>query len=249
MLTRNRTNPLFAADSFRLLRGEEATERARNDPDSLDLLIWNVFASLETHSDPRWLAGRLQMLGGPAVREPIRISLWTGAERDPLLQPPSSYLAHVRGRAHEVGAEDSSVADFAAPVAVPVRIESPEVLILVEAVWDQPGLGNGGRDRLAELIDVGLEQARRVGKTLALAVVYRSGTPAASELSQRINALRSEKALTTALPHRTSIPPVILREMSWQQLLRIWHSEIEYLDLSGSEVRQFTAHCQERGLL
>lgn len=249
MLTRKRTNPLFHPDAFRLIAGEERAQRALDDDDSIDLLVWNVFSTLEHHSDQRWLAGRLQQLGGPAVREPIRISLFTGGEREPRLVPPASYIAYVRERAQAVGGDDASVAEFAAPVTAPVRIESPDVVTLVDAVGDRTHLGHGGRERLVELIDVGLEQARRTGKTLAVAVIYTSRSTAASALSARVNALRNEATLAAALPHRRTVPPVVLREMSWQQLLRIWQSELPYLDLQGAPVKAFLAHCRDRGLL
>ncbi|HVM21498.1 MAG TPA: hypothetical protein VM307_16185 [Egibacteraceae bacterium] len=249
MLTRKRTNPLFHPDAFRLIAGEERAERALNDPDSLDLLVWNVFASLETHEDQRWLAGRMQLLGGPAVREPVRMSLWAGGAREPRLEPPGSYLARVRERARQTGADDASVASFGAPVTVPVLIESPDVVILVDAVLDRTTLGHGGRERIVELIDVGLEHARRLDKQLAVATIYRSGSPAAAELSARINALRTDKGLAEALDHRRTLPAVVLREISWQQLLRIWQTEAGYLRVPGHQVKAFVAHCRERGLL
>lgn len=247
--TRQRTNPVIMRDAFTLVAGPERAERAAQDPDSVDLLVWNVFASLETHSDPAWLAGRLQALGGAGIREPVRISLWTGRDHEPLLQPPSSYVAAVRERAREAGADDASVAEFAAPVSVPVRIESPDTVALVEAVYDEPSLGNGGRERILELVDVALEQGRRLGKSPAVAVIYTSGTPAAAELSSRMNTLRTPRALAEALSHRTTVAPVVLREISWQQLLRMWQAELDYLQLDGQPVKQFLAHCRARGLL
>ena len=249
MLTRKRTNPLFDPEAFRLIAGEERAERALEDPDSIDLLVWNVFSTLERHSDQAWLAGRLQQLGGPGVREPVRISLFTGGDREPLLEPPASYIAHVRERARGAGGDDASVAEFSEPVAVPVRIESPDVVTLVDTVDEQGTLGRGGRERVVELIDVGLEQARRTGKNLAVAVLYVSGSSAASEVSARVNALRNQGALAAALPHRKGIPPVVLREMSWQQLLRIWQAEVGYLHARDFPVKPFLAHCRNRGLL
>ena len=249
MLTKNRTNPLFSEGAFRLVAGDERADRARNDPDSVDLLVWNVFSSLETHSDQRWLANRLQILGGPAVREPVRLALWAGADRDPRFRPPASYVNYVRSKAAAVGGDDDSVKEFAAPVTVPVTIDSPDVITCVDAVLDQTSTGHGGRERLIELIDVALEQGRRVGKTAAVAVIYAAGTAAAAQLSPRINALRSERVLAAELPHRESVPPVVLREISWQQLLRVWSAERDYLDLSGQPVKPFLAHCRDRGLL
>ncbi len=249
MLTKKRTNPLFFAESFRLQVGDERTEGALNDPDSIDLLVWNVFSTLETHRDRRWLANLLQTLGGPAVREPVRISLWPGADREPLLRPPASYASFVRERAKRVGGDDASVAAFAAPVSVPVLIESPAVVTLVDAVGDRTNSGHGGRERLIELVDVALEHARNVGKTVSVAVLYISGSAAANELSPRINALRNERVLAAELPHRSSVPPVVLREMSWQQMLRMWANEVGYLDTGGQPVKPFLQHCRNRGLL
>ena len=247
--TKKRTNPLFAPDDFALLVGPERAERALEDPNSVDLLVWNIFSTLDTHSDPRWMAGRWQQLAGPGVREPVRTSLWTGRDREPLLHPPAAYIAKVRERAHAAGGDDASVAEFAAPVEVPVRLESPDVLGLIDAVWDQPGRGRGGRERLIELIDVAIDQARRLGNTAAVGVIYRSGSAAAAELSPRINALRNERTLAAELPHRPSLPPVVLREMSWEQLIAIWQAELGYLDVDGLPVKPFLAHCRERGIL
>ena len=247
--TRNRTNPLFAPEAFELLVGPERTQRALEDPDSVDLLVWNIFSTLDTHRDPRWMAGRWQQLGGPGVREPVRVSLWTGRDREPLLHPSSSYITQVRERAKAAGGDDASVAEFAAPVEVPVRMESPDVLALIDAVGSQTARGRGGRDRVIELIDVAIEQSRRLGKTAAVGMIYRSGTAAAEELSPRINALRSDKVLAAEMSHRSSLPPVVLREMSWEQLVRIWQAELGYLDVDGLPVKPFLAHCRERGIL
>ena len=249
MRTRNRTNPLFAPEEFALVAGPERAQRALEDPDSVDLLVWNIFSTLDTHQDPRWMAGRWQLLGGPGVREPVRLSLWTGRDREPLIHPPSSYIAQVRERASAAGGDADSVAEFAQPVEVPVRLESPDVLALIDAVGAQPGRGRGGRERLVELIDVAIEQSRRLGKTAAVGVIYRAGTAAAAELSPRVNALRDDRTLAAELPHRSTLPPVVLREMSWEQLVRIWQSELGYLDVDGLPVKPFLAHCRERGIL
>ena len=249
MLTKKRTNPLFSPEAFRLVAGEERAERALHDPDSVDLLVWNVFSSLETHRDERWLAGRMELLAGPGVREPVRLSLWVGGEREPKLRPPASYITHVRERARSVGGDDASVAEFAEPVAVPVLLDSPDVVGVIDAVYDRTNLGHGGRERLVELIDVAMEQAHRLGKSAAVATIYKAGTPAAAELSPRINALRSERTLAAELPHRSKLPAVVLREISWQQLLRVWRSELDYLDVGGQPVKPFLQHCRDRGLL
>ena len=249
MLTRNRTNPLFDPEAFRLVAGEERAERALHDPDSVDLLLWNIFSTLDTHADRRWLASRMQNLAGPGVREPVRMSLWVGGTRDPRLRPPASYVNAVRERARAVGGDEASVAEFAAPVQVPVLLDSPDVVGVVDAVYDQINLGHGGRERLVELIDVAMEQAHRVGKSAAVAVIYKSGSAAAAQLSPRVNALRNERVLAAELSHRSTLPPLVLREMSWQQLLRIWRSELDYLHVGGKPVKPFLAHCKQRGLL
>ena len=247
--TRRRTNPAFWPAELRLQLGEERAERALSDPDSVDLLVWNVFASLETHPDRDWLAYRLQLLGGAGVRAPVRLALWTGARREPLLQLSPAYAAHVRRRAATAGGDDEDVAAFLAPVEVPVRVESPDVLVLVEATLAVVPAGIGGRDRLAELVDAGVEHARRLDKRLAVGFVYQSGTQAARELSARVTALRDPQRLARALPHRADLPPVVLREASWQQLLRVWEAEVGFLDLGGQPVRAFRQHCRARGLL
>ena len=246
MLTKKRTNPLFNPDAFRLVAGEERAERALNDPNSVDLLVWNVFSTLDRHRDGRWLAGRMQMLAGPAVREPVRLSLWAGEDRGARLEPPASYINHIRERA---GGDAATVAEFGAPITVPVLLDSPDVIGLIDAVDDRANLGHGGRERLVELIDVAMEHARRVGKSPAVGIIYTSGAAAAAELSPRVSALRKDKLLASALPHRKDLPPVVLREMSWQQLLRVWQSEVGYLDVPGYLVKQFLQHCRDRHLL
>lgn len=250
MLLRSKkhTNPLFDLQQLRLLLGEERAERALTDPASVDLLTWNVFSTLDTHSDRSWLAYRLQALGGPGITAPVRLSLWTGAQREPLLRPPTGYLAHVRALAKAHGGDDAAVGDFTAPVEVPVRLESPGVLALIDTTIGTVPRGRGGRDRLVELLDVGIDAARRLGNTLTVGVVYASGTAAAAELSARVNELRDPRALAEALPHRATLPPITLRELSWQQLIRTWHNEAGYLKLGGQPVRGFVEFCRRRGL-
>ncbi|MBA2528663.1 MAG: hypothetical protein H0V19_01655, partial [Euzebyales bacterium] len=199
---KRRTNPLFFPDELRMLLGGERAERALTDPDSVDLLTWNVFSTLDTHRDRRWLAHRLQAFGGAAVRAPVRLSLWTGAEREPLLHPSPAYVAEIRRRAAEHGGDAASVAGFSAPVEVPVRVESPDVLALVETTVANVPRGRGGRDRIVELVDAGMDHARRLGRGLAVAFVYQSGTDAAAELSARLNALRDPARLAAELPYR-----------------------------------------------
>jgi hypothetical protein len=174
----------------------------------------------------------------------VRISLWTGKDVEPRLEPSSEYVQHLRGR---VG-EDAEVSEFVAAVEVPVRIETRNVLVLVDTMWDTPRRGSGGRDRLIELVDVGLVQAERVGKELAVAVVYRSGARAAAEVSRRINDLRSAEVLRAELPWLTSVPEVRFRELAWQQLATIWRNERRNLKLSGEPVKGFLAHMERLGI-
>lgn len=239
---RTRTNPAFYLDDLRLALGHdpERLQRALTEPASNDLLTWNVFASLETHGDPAWLAHRLEALGGPGVRAPARISLWTGRHREPLLRPTPQYAALVRERARAAGGDDDSVRAFLEPTEVPVRVETPDVLMLVDTVIGSHPRGVAGRDRLLELIDNGLAHARRLDRQLAVGVVYAAGSRAASELSRRLRSLRDPAHLAGELAHRPGpLPPVELHELSWQRLLQIWREEADYLDLGGEPTRAF----------
>lgn len=245
MATTTKPMPVFWADQARAVLGEDRFAREQRDPQSLDLLTWNTFQTLETHSDPEWLAYRLQQLGGTGVSTPVRLQLWTGRETEPLLQPSRGYLATVRDRAQAAGATEEQIARFREPIEVPVRIESPDVLCLVDTVLDETDRGTEGRDRLLELVDAGLEHARHLSKALAVAVVYRAGSPAAKELSARIAQLR--RTLPEELPHQPAAGRVELREVSWQQLLRTWESEADYLALPTSP-RPFLEHVKRNGL-
>ncbi len=248
---RTRTNPVFYPDQLRLALSSEPDrlERAFTDPTSLDLFTWNVFASLDTHTDEDWLAYRLQALGGSAVTAPVRLSLWSGRHSGPQLRSSRAYLDAIRSRTHEFGADATGdLAEFAEPIEVPVRIETPDVLLLVDTVWQRPPRGHGGRDRLVELIDAGLDHARRVDNKLAIGMVYAAGSDTGAELSHRINQLRDPDQLAVELPWREHLPPIVLREMTWAQLLATWEQEREYLDLGGQPVRAFLDHAQARGL-
>lgn len=242
-------NPLFYSE--RLAEVTEDSDRLaamRTDPTNVALLTWNVFASLSTHSDQQWLAHRLQALGGSSVRAPVSISLWTGRDREPLLQPSHAYRAALRQRLPAAVRDGNGLAPFEQPIEVPVRIESPDTLVLVDTVGTQYPRGAGGRDRLLELIDAGLDHARRLSRSLTLTVVYPSGTPAAADLSARINDLRDPATLRTALAHRSSVGPLALRELSWQRLVHLWEGERAFLDLGGQPVKAFLAHLRDRGL-
>lgn len=244
-LTTTKPMPVFWADRARAEMGEARYAEALRDPRSVDLLNWNIFQTLETHYDQDWLAYRLQQFGGTELTTPVRLQLWTGAKTDPLLQPSRGYLQAIRERALEAGATDEQIASFRAPIEVPVRMESPDVLCLVHTVMDTTDRGTAGRDRLLELVDGGLEHARRLGKSLAVAVVYLAGSRAATELSARLNELRG--TLATELPHQPGARDVQLREVSWQQLVRVWESESDHLDFPGS-AKPFLAHCKANGL-
>jgi len=251
MRTKTTTNPVFFADEALLELSDEARRDALlHDQRSVDLLTWNLFASLERHRDRAWLADRLRLLGGDKVREPIRISLWTGRTREPRLDPSPRYLALVRERVERSGttgdALDEAMREFAQPSEVPVRIESPDVLCLVDTYLAGYPVGVGGRDRLLELVDTGLDQAARLGKQLAVAVVYPSGTELGGQVSARVQALRG--GLRQELAHRDRVGDVVLRELSWQQLLKVWESEVDWLDLGGQPVKAFLSHCAALGL-
>lgn len=244
------TSPAFYADELRMLLGEEPERLARvlEDPDSVELLTWNVFASLDTHRDRRYLAYRFQAFGGGSVREPVRLSLWSGRHREPLLRPSAAYVARVRELARAAGGDASATKELEAPLEVPVRVETPDVLILIEPMLDAYPRGAGGRDRLVELIDAGLDQARRLSKTLAVAVVYPSGTSVAAQASACMQHLRDPAALAEELGRCDQVPPVVLREVPWQQLIRVWEQERDHLHLSGQPVRAFLEHARQRAL-
>lgn len=248
---RTKTNPAFYAEQLRLLLADapERLERLLSDPDSVDLLTWNVFSSLDTHRDGGYLAYRLQGLAGTQLVAPVRVSLWTGRDREPLLRPSSGYVAQVRERARAAGGDRAATAELEAPIEVPVRIESADVIVLVDTSLATPHRGPGGRDRVVELLDAGLDHARRMSKTLVLAFVHGAGPEGGGELSARLAALREPAALAAALPYRSTVPPVVLRESSWQQLLQIWEQEIPYLELGGQPARAFLDHVRARGLL
>ncbi|HVL98900.1 MAG TPA: hypothetical protein VM324_06395 [Egibacteraceae bacterium] len=248
-LLRTRQEVVFYADRLGLLLGADADRLSamRTDADSVDLLTWNIFASLGTHVDEQWLAHRLNPLGGARVRAPVRLAYWTGRHREPLLRPSHAYVAALRERSAKAGGGGAGVVAFTEPVEVPVRIESPETLVLVDTVGHRQPRGAGGRERVLELIDAGLDHARRLGCSLSVAVVYPSGTPAAGDLSARINELRDPATLRAELGNR-ALAPVALRELSWQRLVNIWEAERDYLDLAGQPVKAFLSHLEQRGL-
>ncbi|CAN5282103.1 hypothetical protein BH20ACT8_BH20ACT8_13420 [soil metagenome] len=243
---RTKQNPVFYADRLRIELADdpERVERAFTDPDSVDLLSWNVFASLDTDSDRDYLTALLRPFCGNDLTPPVSLSLWTGKEREPQLTPSPQYVRHVRQRA----GEDQDVSAFTCQIEVPVRIESRAVLGLVDVAVDSLPGGAGGRDRLTELIDAGAVQAHRIGKQLAVAVVYRSGTPAAAALSARINALRTSDGLRKAMPWADPLPEVRLREVPWQQLVRVWENERKHFRLFAQPVGGFLAHAERLGL-
>lgn len=245
MTTKTRPMPVFDAAAARAQLGAARYEQALRDPRSVDLLTWNVFHTLETHYDQDWLAYLMQGLGGTGVGPPVRMQLWTGRDADPLLRPSRGYLAQVRERATEAGAGEEALADFRALIEVDVRIESPDVLCLVDAMMDTYERGTEGRDRLLELVDAGLEHSRRLSKILAVAIIHRSGSPGAKEVSARLNQLRG--TLADELPHQRGAKRVELRDVGWQQLLRMWEKEVDYLEISG-DPRAFIRHCREVGL-
>lgn len=237
--------PVLWPDHARAQLGEQRYADALADPRDVDLLTWNVFQSLETHHDQDWLAYRLQQLGGTDVTAPVRMQLWTGRDTDPELRPSRGYVKAAAERATAAGASEEVLAAIRQPIEVAVRIESPQVLCLVETMMDTLERGTDGRDRLLELIDAGLDQARRLSKTLAVAVVYLGGSTAATQVSARLHELR--RTLPQELPHQAGASQVVLREVSWQQLLRVWESELGHLDIPGSP-RALLDHVKATGL-
>lgn len=242
LFTRTRTNPVFYPGRLEALLSDEPDrlERIRTDPDSLDLLTWNIFASLDTHRDQRWLAYRLQALGGTDLRPPVRISLFSGAHRTPYLQPSSAYVAAIHRRTGVEHDATDSIAAFEQPIEIPVRIETPDALLLVDTALSALRTGTG-RDRLAEITDAGIEHARRLSSALVVAVVANAGSPA---LDTRLPRLADPEQVARLLPWRTGIPHVGFRGMSWTDLLELWRAEQRDLDLGGQPVRDFQSYAQ-----
>lgn len=244
LFTRTRTNPIFYRDRLEALLSDEPqrVERMRTEPGSLDLLTWNIFASLDTHHDQDWLAYQLQAVGGANLRAPVRISLFSGARRMPYLRPSAAYVDGLHRRTGVDGDDPSTgVRAFEQPIEVPVRIETPEVLVLVDTGRDRLGAGAGGRDRLAEVVDSGLEHARRLSSSLVVAVIANAGS---SVLDTRIPSLADPRALARLLPWRRDVPPVLFRGVSWSGLLRLWREERRSLDLDGQPVRAFESYAE-----
>lgn len=247
---RAKRNPVFYADQLEVFLSEEPErlERIRTDPGSLDLLTWNLFMSLDTHSDRPYYGYRMQMFGGAGVQAPVRTSPWTGRFREPILRPSPGYVEVVHQRAQGAGGDPASLEVYQAPIEAGVRLESPDVLCLIEPVLATPPRGAGGRDRLVELVDAGLDHARRLSKQLAVAVIYPHGSEAATELSARVRELQDPGRLAAALPHREKLPGVALREVEWRELIRVWETERTYLDLGLQPVGRFLKLLSERGL-
>jgi hypothetical protein len=243
LFTRTRTNPVFYRDRLEVLLSDEPDrlERMRTEPESVDLLTWNVFASLDTHRDQAWLAYRLQVLGGDELRAPVRISLFSGARRAPYLRPSAAYVDAIHRRSGVNHGASDSVAIFEQLIEVPVRIETPDVLLLVDTGSDRPRAGAGGRDRLAELADAGLEHARRLSSSLSIAVVAKAG---AAVLETRLPRLADRGEVAQLLPWRAVTSPPSFRGLSWATLLRLWREELRDLDLDGQPVRDFESYAK-----
>jgi hypothetical protein len=244
LFTRTRTNPVFYRDRLEVLLSDEPdrVERMRTEPNSVDLLTWNVFASLDTHRDQAWLAYRLHVLGGQDLRAPVRISLFSGARRAPYLRPSAAYVDAIHRRSGVNHDASDSVAAFEQPIEVPVRIETPDVLLLVDTGSDRLRAGAAGRDRLAELADAGLEHARRLSSSLTVAVVAKAG---AGVLETRIPQLANPGDIARLLPWRVPTPRLMFRGLSWAMLLQLWREEHRDLDLDGQPVREFELYARQ----
>lgn len=241
LFARTRTNPVFYADRLEvMLRDEpERLERMRTEPRNVDLLTWNVFASLDTHRDPEWLAYRLQLIGGSNLRPPVRMSLFSGARRAPYLRPSASYLDALHRRVGEQHHAGDGVAAFEQPFEVPVRIETPDVLLLVDTGRARLQPGAGGRDRVAELVDGGLEHARRLSSLLAVAMIADEGSDV---LGTRVPQMSSHDGVRTLVPWRAEVPRVDVHGVPWSSVLRMWWEERDDLDLGGEPVKAFRSY-------
>lgn len=243
LFTRTRTNPIFYRDRLELmLRDEpERLERMRTEPANADLLTWNVFASLDTHRDQEWLAYRLQEVGGPNLRAPVRISLFSGRLRAPYLRPSTAYLREIHRRAGVTHGDHDGVAVFEEPIEVPVRVETPEVLLLVDTGHQRPRSGAGGRDRIAEVVDSGLEHARRLSSRLSVGIVLDDDSDV---LRIEIPSLATSARLAERLPWHAELPRVDVQGAGWSTVLTMWHDEAGQLDLGGQPTRAFLAYAE-----
>jgi hypothetical protein len=241
LFTRTRTNPIFYSERLALLLRDEPErlERMRTEPANADLLMWNVFASLDTHRDQDWLAYRLQEVGGPNLRAPVRISMFSGRSRAPYLRPSSAYLSEVHRRAGVTHGNHDAVAVFEQPIEVPVRIETPDVLLLVDTGRQRLRSGAGGRDRIAEVIDCGLEHARRLSSRLAIGIVLDDDS---AVLRTEVPRLATTEGLAPRLPWRAELPRVDVHGTSWSRMLALWRDEADSLDLGGQPTRAFEAY-------
>ena len=243
LFPRIRTNPVFYADRLELLLRDEPDrlEAMRADPDSLDVLTWNIFSSLDTHRDQQWLAYRLQELGGANLRAPVRISLFSGARRMPYLSPSTAYLKAIHERTGVQHGAADGVAVFEQPVEAPVRIETPDVLVLVDTALDRTRAGAGGRDRVAELVDTGLEHARRLSSSLSIALVANNDS---AVLHSLVRSLADQAHLARLVPWRSMLPVVEFHGLSWPALVALWTEEATNLDLGGQPVRAFRSYVE-----
>lgn len=249
--TSTRPNPVIAGDELALVLGDDPDrlERARSDPSSTDWLVWSTFAP--THRDPDRLTRLPRVLAaviGGGVSPPARTTIFAGRDREPLARPGREYLAHLRRSTDGQGGDAEALVTFGGPVEVPVRVEAPGVLALVDAFVRTPILGAGGRDRMVELIEVGLEQSRAVGKRLVVGVIYPSRNAHASEVSARLARLRTGAGLRAALPWRSRVDDVELREVTWGEVLRTWESEAPYMGVGRRDARRFLDAARDLGL-
>lgn len=246
LFTRARTNPIFYPDRLELLLHDEPDrlQRMRTEPGSIDLLTWNVFASLDTHDDPDWLAYRLQEIGGPNLRAPIRISMFSGRHRAPHLRPSTSYLRAIHERTGVRHSDADGIAVFEQPIEVPVRIETPDVLLLVDTGARRLRAGAGGRDRIAELIDAGLVHARRLSTRLSIGFVLEDGS---AVLSTQVPRLATTDGVAAVVPwrDRSTLPRVDVHGTPWSTMLSIWEEEAHRLDLAGQPVKGFRSYADQ----
>ena len=63
-------------------------------------------------------------------------------------------------------------------------------------------------------------------------------------LTEVVPRLADQEQVRRLVPWREEVPPVLIRGMSWPELIQLWYQEREYLDLDGEPVRRFLDYAE-----